>query len=422
MRSRRSSIGLTAVLAISAAALLLTGAPAWAQTETVLHSFGAGKDGSNPQASLIADPGGNLYGTTFYGGNDPRCYPPGCGTVFELTRAAGGNWTEKILHNFTGTGGDGVCPGASLIRDASGNLYGTTYAGGAYYGGTVFELTPGADGVWTEKILHNFGGSSQDGTASQAALIFDTVGNLYGTTYSGGAYGYGTVFELTPTASGAWTEKILHNFNNSGKDGIFPFATVTFDSAGSLYGTTYSGGAYGYGTVFELTPRSGGEWAEKILHNFGATSKDGLASQATLVFDAGGNLYGTAVGGGTYGLGTVFELTPTAGGGWTEKILHSFNNNGKDGTTPYFGVVFDAAGNLYGTTYSGGIHGAGAVFELTPAAGGGWSEKILRSFGGNATDGATPFASVIVAADGNLYGTTEDGGFHGRGTVFEITP
>ena len=230
------------------------------------------------------------------------------------------------------------------------------------------------------------------------------------------------MFELTPTAGGGWTEKILHNFNNNGKDGIFPFAGLTFDASGNLYSTTYIGGAYGGGTVFELTPRAGGEWTEKILHNFGYNSKDGIASQATLIFDAVGNLYGTTYGGGTYVAGTVFELTPTAAGAWTEKILHSFNNNGKDGVLPYFGVVLDTAGNLYGTTYSGGIHGAGAVFELMPSAGGRWSERILRSFGGNAADGATPFSSVIVASDGNLYGTTEDGGFYGRGTVFEITP
>jgi uncharacterized repeat protein (TIGR03803 family) len=424
MRSRKFSNAFALTLAIFTASLLATGKLAVGQQETIVHSFGGGQDGANPQASLISDAGGNLYGTTFYGGNDPSCYHPGlgCGTVFELTHAFGGDWTEKTLYNFNGTGADGVLPGAGLIFDGSSNLYGTTYAGGAYGGGTVFELTPNANGDWTERTLHNFGDHSKDGTGSQAALVFDAAGNLYGTTYSGGAYGYGTVFELAPIANGGWTEKILLSFYNNGRSGIYPFAGLTFDASGNLYGTTYTGGVFGAGTAFELSPSADGRWTEKILHNFGDTSKDGIATQATLVLDAAGNLYGTTYGGGAHVAGTVFELTPKIGGGWSERILHNFNDNGKDGTIPYFGVVRDATGNLYGTTYSGGIHGAGAVFELIPTAGGGWTEKILRSFGGSAADGATPFATVILGADGNLYGTTEDGGLYGHGTVFEIRP
>src|SRR5664280_3872238 len=313
------------------------------------------------------------------------------------------------------------------IRDS---LYGTTLEGGTYYSGTVFELTPAAGGGWTEKVLHNFNENGTDGALPRAPLIFDAAGNLYGTTEYGGTYydsDLGTVFELTPAAGGGWTEKVLHNFG-IGRDGTDPLAGLIFDAAGNLYGTTEYGGTYydsDLGTVFELTPAAGGGWTEKVLHNF-VIGRDGTDPLAGLIFDAAGNLYGTTEYAGNYGAGTVFELTPTAGGGWTEKVLHNFN--GTDGEFPYSSLIFDGAGNLYGTTSAGGTYSSclsgyycGTVFELTPAAGGGWTETVLHSFG-NGTDGYSPSAGLIFDAAGNLYGTTPHGGTYEGGTVFEVTP
>src|SRR5664279_2753958 len=287
---------------------------------------------------------------------------------------------ERVLHNFNNNGTDGTFPQAGLIVDGAGNLYGTTVDGGTYGWGTVFELTPTAGGGWTETVLYSFGNNGTDGMWPYAGLIFDAAGNLYGTTNSGGTYGYWTVFELTPTAGGGWTEKVLYSFNANGTDGYGPVAGLIFDAAGNLYGTTLGGGTYYSGTVFELTPAAGGGWTEKVLHNFNENGTDGALPRAPLIFDAAGNLYGTTEYGGTYydsDLGTVFELTPAAGGGWTEKVLHNFGI-GRDGTDPLAGLIFDAAGNLYGTTEYAGNYGAGTVFELTPTAGGGWTEKVLH--------------------------------------------
>lgn len=251
--------------------------------------------------------------------------------------------------------------------------------------------TPTAGGGWTERVLHNFG-NGVDGASPWAGLIIDATGNLYGTTHDGGTYGVGTVFELTPTGGGGWTEKVLHSFNFT--DGGGPYGGLVMDAAGNLYGTTYAGGSGGWGTVFELTPTGGGGWTEKVLFSFGDI---GGGPYAGLIFDSAGNLYGTTIGGGTYGYGRVFELTPTGGGGWTEKVLHSFGIiNATDGAGPYAGLIFDSAGNLYGTTYSGPvINGAyvGTVFELQPT-GGGWRETVLYSFS-NGTDGSSPYGGLV---------------------------
>src|ERR1039458_4539934 len=246
MRGKRLSIRLTAALTIFAAALLMTSTWAAAQVqEQVLHSFqNDGADGVDPYAGLIFDGAGNLYGTTWQGGTY------GYGTVFELTPTAGGTWTENVLWSF-GSGTDGTSPVAGLIFDAVGNLYGTTLQGGTYGYGTVFELTPAAGGTWTEKVLYSFG-SGTDGANPYAVLIFDAAGNLYGTTYFGGSSdaGNGTVFEVSPSAGGVWTEHVLHRFGN-GTDGIWPQAGLVFDAVGNLYGTTSVGGTFGWGTVLD---------------------------------------------------------------------------------------------------------------------------------------------------------------------------
>jgi len=343
MQSRKLPIGLRAALAIFGATLLVTGTCAVAQVEKVLHSFN-GEDGQYP-AGLIFDGSGNLYGTTDVGGKYDY------GTVFELSPKTGGGWAETVLHNFDYNHKDGTLPEPSLIFDRSGNLYGTTDLGGKYEYGTAFELSPKAGGGWTETVLHSFNHNGKDGTYPYAGLIVDADGNLYGTTWEGGKYGDGTVFELSPKTGGGWTETILHSFND--EDGVLPEASLIFDASGNLYGTTFLGGKYEYGTVFELSPKTRGGWTETILHNFGKSS-DGVYPEASLIFDASGNLYSTTVNGGKDGYGTVFELSPKTGGGWTETILHSFNNGGNGGYIPFAALILDASGNLYGATSAGG--------------------------------------------------------------------
>jgi len=426
MKGKRLSLGSRAALEIFTVILFVTST--YAATEKVLHNFNDnGTDGYTPFTGLILSPAGYLYGTTAYGGTGSCTVSGsvlGCGIVFELRPKAGGGWTETVVHSFNDNGIDGNTPYSSLTFDAhTGNLYGTTYGGGTYGYGTVFELTPNGVGGWTETVVHNFNDNGTDGYYPFTGLIVDAAGNLYGATFNGGAYGVGTVFELTPSGGGVWTEAVLHNFNDNGTDGYQPYgAGLILDSVGNLYGTTVDGGAYGVGTVFELTPSGGGVWTETILHSFNDTPfTDGYGPTCGLIVDAAGNLYGTTTYGGHHccgGYGTVFELTPTGAGSWTEKVLHSFE--GKDGEQPWAGLVLDASGNLYGTTYEGGAYGVGTVFELSPAVGGSWTETLLHSF--HAMGGSNPVAGLIVDAAGNLYGTTAVGGAHGYGTVFEIIP
>jgi uncharacterized repeat protein (TIGR03803 family) len=440
MQVDRFSLGLRT--ALTTLALVLFATSTWAADhEKVLHSFYSA--GYNPTGNLIMDAAGNLFGEASRGGIYDR------GIVFELTPREGGGWTEHVLYSF-GSGTDGAYPGGGLIMDGAGNFYGTTNQGGIHQTcyeetscGTVFELSPREGGGWTEQVLHSFGGGT-DGVYPEAGLIMDGAGNLYGTTYQGGihqtCYGNttcGTVFELSPREGGGWTEQVLHSFAD-GTDGAYPTGSLITDTAGNLYGTTPWGGIhcdpYGCGTVFELSPREGGGWTERLLHSFGE-GNDGIGPAAGLIFDAAGNLYGTTSGGGIHSFcdegtcgGTAFELSPRDGGGWTEKVLHSFGE--EDGSNPASGLIFDSAGNLYGTTPYGGIHPAcgtdtacGTAFELMPREGGGWTEKTLHSFGFHGDDdGNTPFDALIMDRAGNLYGTTGLGGIYGSGTVFEITP
>ncbi len=421
MKGKGISIRLSAAV-IFAVALFATSTWA-ADQESVLHSFGRGTDGEYADSGLIADAAGNLYGTTATGGIH------GKGTVFELSPRQGGGWTETVLHSFDGT--DGQEPFTSLILDGAGNLYGTTFFGGIHPCagsgcGTVFELSPREGGDYTERVLHSFSNNG-DGFGPHASLILDRAGNLYGTTSDGGIHVFGTVFELSPREGGGWTETVLHSFG-SGTDGQGPEASLVFDGAGNLYGTTAGGGIHsscsyaqyvGCGTVFQLSPREGGGWIETVLHSFG-NPNDGQTPLAGLIFDGLGNLYGTTYYGGLHGFGTVFEFSPRQGGGWTETFLNSFQN-GPDGRNPQASLIFDGLGNLYGTTWNGGIHGYGTVFEVLPRGGGGWRETILHSFGyGN--DGYMPESTLIFGPAGLLYGTTAVGGIHGYGTVFELVP
>jgi uncharacterized repeat protein (TIGR03803 family) len=302
--------------------------------------------------------------------------------------------TYKVIYTFQG-GNDGEQPDAAMIADASGNLYGTTEFGGSQRYGVVFKLTPGAGGTWTESVLYGFSDGT-DGGQPLAGVVMDSAGNLYGTAESGGdancvaLHGYcGVVYELSPNSNGTWTETVLVNFTDP--NGLLPSAGLTIDAAGNLYGTTIYGGKYGYGTVFELSKQNG-TWTQTILHSF--SLKDGFQPNSTLIFDSAGNLYGTTAsgGGGTTvcydGCGTVFELIPQSGGTWSIQQLHSFS--GKNGAVPS-GVVFDSLGNLFGATFYGGngnctglgASGCGLVYELSPISGGGWKENIVKGFSGN---------------------------------------
>jgi uncharacterized repeat protein (TIGR03803 family) len=411
MRGKKLSLGLTVVFATFALATLTMATRAPAQVAT-LHSFNPNtKDATYPDSSLTFDKAGNLYGTTRIGGayND--------GAVFELVPKAGGGWSEKLLHSFNPNGKDGVNPYGGVVVDPSGNLYGTTYFGGTYGFGTAYELVHQPSGAWVEKILHNFNDTGTEGEYPAAGLVFDAVGNLYGTTVLSSPGGLGTVFELKRGPGGIWKEKILLSFISTGTGGGAPYGSLIFDASGNLYGTTSYGGFNGVGTVFELTPAKNGTWTSSILYSFNNNGIDGYDPIAGLVFDPSGNLYGTTYGGGTSSLGTVFELTPP-NGVWTETVLHSFQANGDGGNPGYGALVLDSSGNLYGTTLSYGANFAGTVFELTPAAGGLFSETVLLSF--DTTDGAGPYSGVISDSSGNLYGTAQGGGAYFAGTVFEI--
>ena len=275
-----------------------------------------------------------------------------------------------------------------------------------------------------ETVLHSFGNGT-DATHPLAGLIFDAAGNLYGTAWGGGIHGDGAVFEMSPNGAGGYTVTVLHSFGN-GTDGQIPFAVnLIFDAAGNLYGTTQYGGTHGSGTVFEMSPNGAGGWTETVLHSFG-NGTDGKSPLTGLIFDATGNLYGTTSSGGLHGLGTAYEMSPNGAGGWTETTLYNFGNGPQDGQSPRSGLIFDGAGNLYGVAKSGGIHALGTAYELSPNGSGGWTETTLHSFG-NGTDGATPLGGLVFDASGNLYGTTFAGGIHpcggnGCGTVFELSP
>ena len=398
-------------------------------TETVLYSFKGGTDGEYPKSRLIFDAAGNLYGTTSVGGTGCT---GGCGTVFKLAPSARFGWRESVIYNFQG-GSDGQYPNAGLIWDSAGNLYGTTVLGGTQSVncpggscGTVFKLAPGSFGRWTESVLYSFTGSS-DGGQPEGELIFDSAGSLYGTASLAGASGAGTVFKLTPS-SNSWTLSVLHSFAGShGNDGSEPISALIFDKAGNLYGTTLFGGAKscagGCGTVFELISNGNGSFTESVLHYFVGGASDGGYPAAGLIFDQAGNLYGATGGPGKPNGpdGVVFQLAPASGGQWTETILHAFTGS-FDGMTPAYGgtLVFDPAGNLYGATYRGGPANVGTAFELTPSTGGQWTKSTIYSF--PASDGLQPNSKLVEDSSGNFYGSTFYGGTSGKGVVFKIAP
>jgi uncharacterized repeat protein (TIGR03803 family) len=427
---------------------------AWAKTsEKVLFSFNQ-TNGSTPDAGLVADKQGNLYGTTFDGGTH------GDGSVFELSPTKDGGWTQAVLHNFDGS--DGAGPVSGLIFDGAGNLYGTAEVGGKGHCtntglgcGVVFELSPGKNG-WKYTMLYSFVPGKTKGVIPTGGLVLDKAGNLYGTTWAPGLVGGplgartrapsadtywgcdkpgcgGTVYRLAPTKNG-WKETDLYAFRGD-SDGAASVASLIFDGAGNLYGTTNYGGTtgctsgYGCGVVFELTP---GEtvWKESVLHRFTGGS-DGAYPMASVVLDTAGNLYSTASTGGngndckvpySTGCGVVFELG-YAKGKWHEQVLYAFQGE-TDGASPFAAVVMDSHGNIYGTTFTAGdpSHPSGVVFKLVPS-GGDWTEKVLHTFTYGNGDGQSPAAPLIFGPGGSLYGTTVGGGAYTiYGAVFAVTP
>jgi uncharacterized repeat protein (TIGR03803 family) len=386
--------------------LLTVARPVQAQTETVLYNFTGSPDGQNPASSLTSY-NGSFYGTTEFGGL-------GYGTVFQLSPNGSGGWNESILYRFTG-GADGRYPiNSNVIFDSVGNLYGTASEGGrsscSYGCGVVFELSP-VSTHWTESVLYSFCGGCGDGENPGGGLIMDPEGNLYGSTF---AYPGSGVFELSPSGGG-WTEQLIYDQpSDSG---------LTMDAAGNIFGTTDS-------SVFELSPNGSG-WKSAELHYFPGIDRLGEAGayvNGPVVFDRAGNLYGTTMAGRGTPYGTVFELSPRKNA-WKKKILYTFHlgrMGSRDGLTPLAGVVFDAAGNIYGTTAGGGEYGHGTVYELV-AGTGSYTEKVLWSF--NGPDGSGPLDSLILDSAGNLYGTTIVGGSTwdppnnaGYGIVFEVIP
>jgi uncharacterized repeat protein (TIGR03803 family) len=391
-RMRLAAARITLALAIILVSAVITTQSAHARTLTVLYSFTGGIDGSSPTMGLIRDSAGNLYGTTGGGAF-------GAGVVFKVDK----HGIETVLYSFMNSS-DGGFPQSGLIRDTAGNLYGTTEYGGAYSYGTVYELS--ATGV--ETVLYSFKGPGGDGANPTGPVVRDTAGNFYGTTSAGGTYALGTVYKLSATG----TETILHNFGN-GADGAQPYTGV-IRSGTTLYGITQDGGSFGVGTVWKLSATG----KETILHSFAGGNSDGAYPEGTLLL-ANGNLYGTTFEGGLYtGPGIVYELSLHG----AETVLSNFGPDNGIGT--YAGVIRDPAGNLYGTDAFGGAAGSGTndgtVYELTGIG----NVSVLYSFCSveNCADGAHPYSGLLRDGAGNFYGTTENGGAYGYGTVWKLTP
>jgi uncharacterized repeat protein (TIGR03803 family) len=450
-------------MAVLIGALLATRMPCGAATSTLttLYSF-TGAEGAFPQAGLALNSGA-LFGTTYAGGL-------GWGTVFELSKS-GGAWNINQLYTFTG-GADGANPQAGVVFNSSGAIFGTTEQGGTWGYGTVFSLTPGTGGTWTYQVLYSFTGPGSDGANPEAGLVLSKSGVLYGTTYGGGGAGWGTVFSLTPRSGGAWTEKVLYSFagaptgcgtaGNPVCDGANPLAALTAGSGGVLYGTTYGGGGTGWGTVFSLALQPGG-WTETVLYSFngapsganggsacgtsGQPACDGGAPAGSLVLNAatgvfygtttlGGKPTGCPLGGYQRGCGAVFQLTPPAPPSttWTESLLYTFAGPSKDGMLPSDNLALASkSGALYGTAFAGGSSadtcfpasytGCGMVYELQPPTPPSttWTKTNLAKF--NNINGGGPNGVILSPTGKLLYGTTYVGGASGgyEGTIFEVT-
>ncbi len=323
---------------------------------TVLYSFTGGADGGEPYKGVSLDRAGNLYGTAVTGGSG-SC-EGGCGVVYKLTKS-GGTWTQTVIHAFTG-GDDGSGPGARVTVDRSGNIYGMAPTGGANGLGTIYKIRQVAGG-WSFRVIHTFTGGDDGATGSAGRMIL-RHGRLFGAATTGGTYGSGVIFELTPTEVGEWDFRAVYSFRGQ-PDGSFPYGAILFDGSGNVYGTTYYGGTNGIGAVYKLSTRPTGEWEEHVIYSF-QDGTDGNSPISNLVFDPAGNLYGTTSEGGL-GSGVIFKLSPVGGGLWTESVVHSFQGP-PDGSFAYNGMVVDRFGNFYGATVHGGMNDDGSVYKFTP--------------------------------------------------------
>lgn len=409
------------------ASFALTAFVAEAQTFQVLYNFTGGATGYYPSAGIVRDQAGNLYGTTAYGGNYTlNCnfegVQTGCGLVYKLSQHGPG-WIFDVLAGFNA--GNGYLPQQLVAAAPDGSLYGSTEFGGSnhctYFWpgcGIVYRLQPPATFChsvscpWTVDEVHEFLGQPGDGAfPTYGSLTFDSAGNIYGTAETGGLYSDGIVYELSPSPNG-WTMSVLHTFG--GGDGENPRGGVVFDNAGNLYGTTLEGGDGGAGVVYELTPTGSG-WAYHVLYSFNYESGP-QEPTGNLIIDASGNLYGTTNGYSGFGSGSVWELS-AANGSWNLSVLAQFE--GLEG--PLGGLLMDQAGNLYGASF---VNYYGNVFELSPSASG-WTYTSLHDFT-DGSDGGRPYSNLAIDSLGNLYGVASGGGSQncadGCGLVFEITP
>ncbi len=406
---------LVLALATFVASITLANIASAATRERILFTFDGTLDGANPSAPLIADATGNFYGTAANG----CTYNHGC--VFKLSHP-NGIWTQTILYSFSGI--DGATPGASVVLDSAGNLYGTTVLGGDFNAGIAFQLTPTTRGPWTETVLHSFG-SGSDGYAP-SELTLSATGEIYGITQFGGTASSGpdnggTVYSLT-YANGAWTETLLYSFPGEflGPNGDLPIGGVAIDHAGNLYGVTQAGGSHGKGSVFALDRAPDGTYSERIIHSFNLA--DGDLPNSTPVFDSAGNLYGTTYFGGdanlcpSNGCGVIYQLHKTSNGSWSEIILRELQK--EDGWEAVGPVVFDHSGNLYAAAQAGGVDSWGTILKLTPRSTAPWAETIVHDFTNN-PDGAVP-SGVTVNSSGSIFGTTNAGGSSQMGIIFEI--
>lgn len=410
---------------ILATLMIIATTEARAQSFQVLYNFTGGRDGANPWDGLTIDRKGNLYGTASAGGNQVSgCQnslaTKGCGAAFELARSQSG-WSLVPLYDFQG-GGD-ANPILGMVFGPDGALYGSTFGaahscGNGYECGEVFRLVAPAattacgNGIckWHETVLHTFT-DQPDASLPSSRVVFDSVGDIYGATFEGGAYGLGAAYELAP-GNGVWTESVIYSFNHNGQGlGVtLPAGDLAMDQAGNLYGAAYGNEAQGccYGEVFQLQPSPSGWNLSPPLYQFNGL--DGYAPIGVMR-DPSGNLFGVSTGVVGNNSGNIYELSPS-NGGWTYSLVYDF------GFSDYAsGLVMDSAGNLYGVNYS--LFDDGYVFKLTPS-GSGWTFTTLYTFSGN--DGARPNGQLVLDSSGNLYGTTEEGGRHGYGVIWEITP
>jgi uncharacterized repeat protein (TIGR03803 family) len=368
-------------------------------------------------AGMTSDTAGNLYGVTYYGGDSSNCGADiGCGTVFELSPASGTTWTQTTIYNFQNLA-DGAYPLGGLVFDAAGNVYGTSTSGGAYSAGVAFELSPASGNSWTFTALYSFGQTRQS-VPPGSPLTLDAAGNLYGITLGGGRYSYGSAFKLS-NVGGVWKEQILHSFGGPG-DGAQPFGPLVIDAQGNLYGTTSAGGSTTWGTVFELSRQSSGAWKENLLYTFAS----GGTPEAGLTLDSAHNLYGTTFAGGAHGAGAVFRVTRVKENGnlvWKYIQLHSFTG-GTDGSNPASPLTFDASGNLYGTDAQSsdncqGFYGCWQVYKLSVGSNGLWNIGALYPIPAQSDAGT---GGLILDSSGDIFGTGYDNQYLSGAEVYEV--